>query len=540
MTKTKTLCVCEWQAFGVDEIRAVLVRSYNSQNATFCHSERVRSTSEESTAQKERLNLQMDSSLSTKAQNDKERQEFDKALQEKATKIFKELQDFADEKGNFDDRTGNHIFLNHYGKNSLKARNYVGLIQTKSGFCLEILPKTFRDSEGFKIQGCTCTPFTKEKCEICKAKNILLNMLKTLKNSPFKQSHISNLKTQHLPLLEIFALMFLNELERLIKKGLKSDYVEREENRRFLKGKLLFSENLRQNFAHKERFFTTSDEFTSDIAPNRLIKSTLLLLARLNFSAKTSQKIAQSRFVFDEVRASVNFDKDFTKSANLIHYQGYENLLLWCKVFLKRQNFLPYQGSQKAFVLLFDMNVLFESFVAWCLKQKFGKKYLVKSQEKAKFLARKDEKEKGKKDMFQIRPDLVIYDKKEVENSKKEKNSKDEMPLPLIIADTKWKILNSSKDDYEISQSDLYQIFAYLAKYQCYKGYLIYPKIQGVSSANVRLKYKASLCFCEQPRKDGKNKEVKPHECKLKPHKDIELNIHFFKLEKYMQKIHGI
>ncbi len=479
--KTKTLCVCEWQAFGVGEIKEIL-------------------------ADKSEI---------------------------KATKIFKELQDFADERGNFDDRTGNHIFLNHYGKNRLKARNYVGLIQTKSGFCLEILPKTFRtanDSEGFKIQSCTCTPFAserkQEKCEICKAKNILLNMLKTLKNSPFKQSHISSLKTRHLPLLEIFALMFLNELERLIKRGIKSDYVSLEQNRRFLKGKLLFSENLRQNFAHKERFFTTSDEYTSDIAPNRLIKSTLLLLASLNFSPKTSQKIAQSRFVFDEISPSKNYDKDLAKSANLTRYQGYENLLLWCKVFLKRQNFLPYQGSQKAFALLFDMNELFESFVAWHLKKYIINKkceYEIKAQYKSKYLLEYGERD-NKQPKFRIIPDIVGFKGEQT----------------LFIADTKWKILNFSKDDYEISQSDLYQIFAYLAKYQCYKGYLIYPKIQGVSSANVRLKYKASLCFCEQPRKDGKNKEVNPHECKLKPHKDIELNIRFFKLEKYIQKIHGI
>ena len=488
MTKTKTLCVCEWQAFGVDEIAS-----------TLCHTKRE--VSQEN----------IDSSLvSRQAQNDKDGQEFDKILQEKTTKIFKELQDFADERGNFDDRTGNHIFLNHYGKNRLKARNYVGLIQTKSGFCLEILPKTFRGEKFSENDKCTGKKGC--KCEICQAKQILLNMLKTLRNSPFKQSHISNLKTQHLPLLEIFAIMFLNELERLIKRGIKSDYVSLEQNRRFLKGKLLFSENLRQNFAHKERFFTSSDEFTSDIAPNRLIKSTLLLLASLNFSAKTSQKIAQSRFVFDEISPSKNYDKDFAKSANLIRYQGYENLLLWCKIFLKRQNFLPYQGSQKAFVLLFDMNELFESFVAWCLKKTLTN-HLVKTQEKAKFLAQKD-----KKDIFQIRPDIVIYDKKEVEKSKKEKNSEDKTPQPLIIADTKWKILDDNEKNSSISQGDLYQIFAYLAKYQCQKGILIYPKIDGYEQKPTTFSYKAKSNLLNnktQENSQNKTQESPSHELEL-------------------------
>lgn len=387
-------------------------------------------------------NKDRDISLSTKAQN-----------------IFKELKNFADDKGN-------HIFLNSYGKNRLKARNYVGLIQAKSGFCLEILPKTFRsanENDGFE----------KRQDKINKAKDILLNMLKTLKNSPFKQSHISNLKTQNAPLLEIFVIMFLNELEMLIKKGLKSDYIECEQNRKFLKGKLLFTQNLKHNFAHKERFFTASDEFSSDIAPNKLIKSTLLLLSTRHFSTKTNARIMQSRFVFDEISPSQNYDKDFAKCVNLRHFKAYELLLLWCKIFLNKQTFTAYQGSQNAFALLFDMNELFESFVAWHLKRyvaQKGYKCQIKTQESSKYLL-----EIGGEPKFQIKPDIVCRKNNAV----------------IFIADTKWKILNFSRNDYEVSQGDLYQIFAYLAKYQCNKGYLIYPKIDSDSIKHKTFIYKA-------------------------------------------------
>lgn len=443
MSKNKTLYIAEWQAFGVDDIEKVIA--------------------------------------------DKN--------EDKATKIFKELKNFADDKGN-------HIFLNSYGKNRLKARNYVGLIQTKSGFCLEILPKTFRsanESEGFEIQNCTCThPLTHsaregeslsnddtkpKKCQVCKAKDLLLKMLKTLKNSPFKQSHISNLKTQNAPLLEIFVIMFLNELETLIKKGLKSDYIECEQNRKFLKGKLLFTQNLKHNFAHKERFFTASDEFSSDIAPNKLIKSTLLLLSTRPFSTKTNARIMQSRFVFDGISPSQNYDKDFAKCANLRHFKAYELLLLWCKIFLKKQTFTAYQGSQKAFALLFDMNELFESFVAWHLKRyvaQKGYKCQIKTQESSKYLL-----EIGGEPKFQIKPDIVCRKNNAV----------------IFIADTKWKILSVDETkNFSISQGDLYQIFAYLSKYQCQKGILIYPQIDDENNDLQKLnekvfKYKAELCF---------------------------------------------
>ena len=57
-------------------------------------------------------------------------------IESKAQKIFAELQEFVKQKNN-------GSFLRFWGSNTLKAQNYVGLIQTKSGFCVEILPKTF-------------------------------------------------------------------------------------------------------------------------------------------------------------------------------------------------------------------------------------------------------------------------------------------------------------------------------------------------------------------------------------------------------------
>ncbi len=444
MSKNKTLCIAEWQSFGKDEIKATIA--------------------------------DMDD--------------------EKAQKIFDELKAFANQKGNFDDREGNHIFLTPYRNNQLKARNYVGLIQTKSGFCLEILPKTFRtvnENEGFE----------KHQDKINEAKQILLDMLKTLKNSPFKQSHISNLKTQNTPLLEIFVIMFLNELETLIKKGLKSDYIEREQNRKFLKGKLLFTQNLKHNFAHKESFFTASDEFSSDIAPNKLIKSTLLLLSTRPFSTKTNARIMQSRFVFDEISPSQNYDKDFAKCENLRHFKAYELILLWCKIFLKKQTFTAYQGSEKAFALLFDMNKLFESFVAWHLKRyvaQKGYKCQIKTQESNRYLL-----EVGGEPKFQIKPDMVCRKDNAV----------------IFIADTKWKILDFNRNDYGISQSDLCQMFAYLSKYQCQNGILIYPKIDDENNDLQKLSEQTFTYKAISNLKDDDNKKL-PNT----------LQIYFFNLDK--------
>lgn len=442
--KKNNLCIAEWQSFGVDEIKGVM-GCHDSANVESCN--------------------------------------------DKAQKIFGELVEFAHQEGN-------HCFLKFKNSNTLVAQNYVGLIQTKSGFCVEILPKTFRtanETQGFEVQ---------QKDErIDSAKELLCEMLKTLKDSPFKRSHFANLRAQNMSLLEIFIAMFLNELDNLVKKGLKSSYVTQEENRKFLKGKLLFNQNLKYNLSHKEKFFTASDEFSVNIAPNRIIKSTLELLSRQGFSPKIYARLTQMRFIFADIASSQNIDKDLSQCAKSRLFNAYDLVLQWCKVFLRKQAFTPFQGNTKAFALLFDMNKLFESFVASEMKkwyndenfrEKKGQQYQefmdkicnketkisIGIQEKRKYLATAKE---DNSDIFQLNPDIVGY-----------KDS-----VPHFIADTKWK----NSENYGILQSDMYQMWAYLSKYECKRGFLIYPEIANNDNKKFNFTFKPNskpeltICF---------------------------------------------
>lgn len=355
----------------------------------------------------------------------------------KAEKIFNELKDFASYKEN-----RCFIDLDKRGK-SLKARNYVGLIQTKSGFCLEILPKIYdKDSVDEK--------------ELEQTKNLLIKMLKTLKNFPTKASNLSNLNTSKTPLLEIFIQMFLNELISLIKKGIKRDYHSIEQNRFYLKGKLLFSQNIKYNLAHQERFYTRADEYSPDIPQNRLIKNTLELFSKIPLSAKTQNLLRECRFVFDDVPLSKNIDKDFSSSHINRSLKDYQNILSWCKVFLKKQSFSPYAGNTLSMAFLFDMNHLFEAYITHHLKlySKESQKWNIKAQDRSKYLLEGNE--------CKLIPDIIAT----------KNNNKDEDET--IILDTKWKKL---KEQNNIAQSDAYQMWAYVSKYKSKKVILLYPKI---------------------------------------------------------------
>ncbi|MFC2345717.1 McrC family protein [Campylobacter sp.] len=328
------------------------------------------------------------------------------------------------------------------GGKFIQARNYVGVLQTKSGLTIEILPKIA------------------DKNDAERSKAVLIKMLRTLKNFPFKSSNLANLKTQNLPLLEIFISMFLCELETLVKKGIKSNYVTLEDNLKFLKGKLNINEQIKRNGVHKERFYVEYSEFLNDIKINRIIKTTLKFLYKKSISSKNQQKIRELLFMFDEVSTCENYKNFFAKLVIDRQVNHYEQTLLWCKIFLLGNSFTPHKGDDLAFALLFDMNALFESYVGNFIKKKRAD---VSLQHSEKHLIENPKS-------FRIRPDIFLEGK--------------------FIADTKWKIIKSRDD---ISQADLYQLYAYGKKYECGKLYFIYPKIDGAKQESMKFEYEKDM-----------------------------------------------
>ena len=328
------------------------------------------------------------------------------------------------------------------GGKFIQARNYVGVLQTKSGLTIEILPKIA------------------DKNDAERSKAVFIKMLRTLKNFPFKSSNLASLKIQNLPLLEIFISMFLCELEALVKKGIKSDYVALEENLNFLKGKLNINEQIKRNSIHKERFYVGYSEFLSDIKINRIIKTTLKFLYKKSNSSKNQQKIRELLFIFDEVLECEDYKNFFEKLIINRQVKHYEQTLLWCKIFLLGNSFTPHKGNDLAFALLFDMNALFESYVGNFIKKKYAD---VSLQYSEKHLVENPKS-------FKLRPDIFLKGK--------------------FIADTKWKIV-SSRDD--ISQADLYQLYAYGKKHECDKLHLIYPKIDDIRQKTMKFRYEDEM-----------------------------------------------
>ena len=333
----------------------------------------------------------------------------------------------------------------------ITAKNYVGIITMKDGTTIEILPKIYSETDNDDSGART--------------KKLLIEMLKTLRDTPYKTLQTSNVNIEKMNIFEIFIRMFIDELFFVVKRGLKCSYETIEENAHFFKGKMKFSQQIKFNLAHKERNYVEYDAFTVNRPENRLLKATLQYLYKHSSSSKNRTDIKSLLNSFGEVEASVDYKSDFSKYVADRNMKDYTTALMWSKVFLMGKSFTSFAGSEVAVALLFPMETVFESYVATLLKKVLiPKGYTVSAQDRKYHLFDAPDKK------FLMKPDIVI--------TKKSDGTK-------YIMDTKWKILSDAKANYGISQADMYQMYAYQKKYSSENVTLLYPKTENISREDI-------------------------------------------------------
>ena len=327
----------------------------------------------------------------------------------------------------------------------ITARNYVGLITMSDGTVIEILPK-IADGE----------------ITVSETKQIFLEMLKTLNDVNFKDFNVSSLHTERLSLLEIFIKMFLDEVTILTKQGLKAAYTPIESNEKFYKGKLLASQNLKHNLVNKERFFVRYDDFNINRPENRLIKSTISFLLKATSDVRNRQLASRLLTYFDKVGFSTNYEGDLSRCFADRSVSHYQKVLSWCRVFLRGNSFTAFAGSEVALALLFPMEKVFESFIAARFRKHLSTGINIRTQDNRYSLFDSPSR------AFALRPDIVL-----------------EFDGRTIVLDTKWKLLTDSARNKGISQSDMYQMYAYSKKYEAEGIVLVYPNSNLINRTNI-------------------------------------------------------
>ena len=334
-------------------------------------------------------------------------------------------------------------FIKHYG-DRLQVKNYVGIIETPCGTCIEVLPKIYKNE-------------TEE--EQRKSKQLLWKMLSVVYDLKSLEATEASLEKHSGRLIDVLISAFLKIVSSIVHRGLRSDYVRIQAERHFIKGRLRVNQQLRQPLSKQHKFQIEYDCFLPNRPENRLLKTTLQKVLKWTLDSDNQRHIRQLLLHFDEIPTSTQAKQDlmsWSTQRDMVYYQAAKP---WVELIITEQTPWFNKGSWQGISLLFPMETLFEKYVAKQLKSKLNNKFELKTQLASKYLVKYEEK-----NLFQLKPDLAILEKKKI----------------IVILDTKWKLLDISSYQYGLKQSDFYQMFAYGHQYLEGKGdlVLIYPKTE--------------------------------------------------------------
>lgn len=243
------------------------------------------------------------------------------------------------------------------GREALRPTRYVGSIMLKDGTQIEILPRIRADRDE----------------NIVVSKLLLLRMLDAIREIPVRRVDELYFKKEQLNIFEICVRMFTDEVLNVVRNGLKQTYVPYRGNEMFVKGKTVYSEHAKKNFAHKEKFFVEYDVFSVNRAENRLLKKTLEVLNKLSSNNLNKKKIRMLLMALDEVESSNNVRDDFKKVVIDRSMNKYFNALKWCRLFLTNNGMTFFTGGKVTYAMLFHMDKLFSACIASSLRKQLDR-----------------------------------------------------------------------------------------------------------------------------------------------------------------------
>ena len=321
----------------------------------------------------------------------------------------------------------------------LHARNYVGIIETRRGTVIEILPKI------------DLSPGGEEE-----TRRVFLTMLRHWRGCRHAELDSASIRDLHqLDMFEAFIRLFLRSVVLLTKRGLARTYRTREANLPRLRGRILFPRHVRENLVDRSRFYVGYDEFTADRPANRLIHLALRRLSSFVRHPANRQRLHQLRIVFSEIPTSTNIDDDWARHRVDRSMPHYDAVMPWVRLFLFGHGLTTFSGTHVSRALLFPMEEVFEDFVTAAVRR-HQRRFVVRAQGPKRPLATDGPDGRA----FWMKPDITLLERGQVR----------------FILDAKWKRLDPSASNHDVSQADAYQLFAYGRTYGCRRVALVYPR----------------------------------------------------------------
>ena len=343
----------------------------------------------------------------------------------------------------------------------LYAQNYVGIVETRRGTVVEILPKVGLSRGGGSSIGGPLGEQPDDRSvslagSVEDTRRVFLTMLRDWRGLGQAQLDGAGIRAiQRFDMFEAFVHLFLTSVVLLTRRGLARAYRTREANLACLRGRILFPPHLRENLVDRSRFYVGYDEFTGDRPANRLIHLALRRLTAVVRHPANRQRVHQLRIVFSDVPSSTNLDDDWARHRVDRSMRHYDAVMPWVGLFLFGQGLAIFAGPHVNRALLFPMEDVFEDFVTAAIRRQ-QRRFTVRAQGPMRPLAT----DGAGNDAFRLKPDVVLSDGTQVR----------------FILDAKWKRLDPRAPNHGVSQDDAYQLFAYGKRYGCRRVALVYPR----------------------------------------------------------------
>ncbi|WP_068320667.1 McrC family protein [Pyrococcus kukulkanii] len=316
----------------------------------------------------------------------------------------------------------------------LKAKSYVGFAFLHS-LQIQVLPKIYRNEQ---------EPEEEKKAE---ALAVFLKMLDVSYNLGIRKSEVTKLIQMGLQngLHEVFIYLFARTLLEEIKRGYYREYVEVQNDEKFLRGKLLLIQQIRKLPHRRHTFSVEYYDFTEDNLLNQILYAATSLALRKTKLHINKKLLSQLTLIF----ADVTPRRILKSHIERVHFTRLNerfkvpfNLAL-----ILLFGFGGIFGEENAFGFFVDMNRLFQKYVYEAIKREFPQ-YEVREEEPiGKLVINKD---------ISLRPDIVIKKDNEIK----------------LIIEIKYKEV---LEDEVVESRDLYQIYSYSRRSNA-DVVLIYPK----------------------------------------------------------------
>lgn len=329
----------------------------------------------------------------------------------------------------------------YWGNKEIKFASHCGVISL-GDLSIEILPKIY----GVEAE------------DRGSSRNALVRMLSKARRLKLHEVGPAGISPQKRSLLDIFILHFCERLRIQLTRGMIRKYIKREKNLNVLRGKLRIDQQLRRNLVHQERLFCQYDELSVDNAYNQILKYVLGVLLKAATGNRALREVSELRTRFEPITDSVADISTLDSLSFDRLTERYEPIFDQCRYFLEGLYPDVVAGKKNCLSLLFDMNRLFEAYVASELRKHAGIQHLrVREQGPRNYFARLKNSDQP---VFSMKPDISFVDQKN---------------QVVMIADTKWKMLDEREKNLEISQADMYQMGSYASRYGVKCLALLYP-----------------------------------------------------------------